>query len=289
MYGYIYKTTNLVNNKIYIGQKKSDIFLGNRYLGSGKLLRRAVNKYGEENFKVELIEEVELKDDMDKREIFWISYYNATNSAIGYNVSEGGNVNRTMVGENNPFYGKHHTEDTVIKIKKCNRGKIPWNKGLTKETDTRVKAYTENNKRRGERVKNTVWINNTKISKMVSKSDLDYFLNSGWVIGRLPLPKESYKNLALGKIRINNGDCEKNIHKEELSNYLELGWKRGRLKIKDTSNYGKHRSKKVLCVETGVIYDSIRQVKSELGINCSSCCNGKRQTAGGFHWKFVDK
>ena len=38
MYGYIYKTTNLVNGKIYIGQKKSDVFLGDKYLGSGKKL-----------------------------------------------------------------------------------------------------------------------------------------------------------------------------------------------------------------------------------------------------------
>lgn len=59
MYGYIYKTTNLVNNKIYIGQKHSDKFLGNRYLGSGKRLREAVDKYGKECFTVELLEEVD--------------------------------------------------------------------------------------------------------------------------------------------------------------------------------------------------------------------------------------
>lgn len=41
-YGYIYKTTNLVNNKIYIGQKTSKKFLGESYLGSGKLLSKAV-------------------------------------------------------------------------------------------------------------------------------------------------------------------------------------------------------------------------------------------------------
>lgn len=38
MYGYIYKTTNLINGKIYIGQKKSEKFLGINYLGSGKRL-----------------------------------------------------------------------------------------------------------------------------------------------------------------------------------------------------------------------------------------------------------
>lgn len=45
MFGYIYKTTNLVNNKIYIGQKCSDTFLHEKYLGSGHMLQKAVRKY----------------------------------------------------------------------------------------------------------------------------------------------------------------------------------------------------------------------------------------------------
>lgn len=56
MYGYIYKTTNTINGKIYIGQKKSSEFLGVQYLGSGKILKSAINKYGVEAFIVEVIE-----------------------------------------------------------------------------------------------------------------------------------------------------------------------------------------------------------------------------------------
>lgn len=106
MYGYIYKTTNLVTNKIYIGQKKSKYFLRNAYLGSGKKLLLAVESYGKENFEVELLEEVEHKEEMDAREIYWISLYHATDDTIGYNISEGGNVNRTMRGKNHPMYGR---------------------------------------------------------------------------------------------------------------------------------------------------------------------------------------
>ena len=117
MYGYIYCTTNLVNGKIYIGQKRSAKFLENSYLGSGKLIRQAIEKYGVNNFSVKLLEEVQYKDDMDSREIYWISYYNATNRNIGYNISEGGNVNRTMVGPNNPMYGKTHSDKTKQHLK----------------------------------------------------------------------------------------------------------------------------------------------------------------------------
>ena len=56
MFGYIYRTHNKVNGKMYIGKRISNKFLENEYLGSGKILRNAVNKYGKENFYVELKE-----------------------------------------------------------------------------------------------------------------------------------------------------------------------------------------------------------------------------------------
>lgn len=56
MYGYIYKTTNLVNGKIYVGQHKAAIFEPNNYMGSGKILHSAIQKYGIDAFRQELIE-----------------------------------------------------------------------------------------------------------------------------------------------------------------------------------------------------------------------------------------
>ena len=53
---------------------------------------------------------------------------------------------------------------------------------------------------------------------------------------------------------------------------------------------GKHLSKKVLCVETNIVYPSLCEVKRQLGIsksNISECCAGKRKTAGGYHWKYI--
>ena len=124
MYGYIYKTTNLVSGKIYVGQHKSSKFLGKRYLGSGRKLKESIKHYGKKNFKVELLEEVETKELMDEREIYWISVYNSTNKEIGYNLSEGGNVNRTLNGENHPLYGKHHREESIKKNRCSNSNKV---------------------------------------------------------------------------------------------------------------------------------------------------------------------
>lgn len=109
MYGYIYKTTNLLNGKIYIGQKKSAVFLGESYLGSGKYLVRAVNKYGKENFHVEMIDSAESRDELSQLEIRYISEYDATNHLKGYNIAKGGIGGGEVYvnnGERNEFIAK---------------------------------------------------------------------------------------------------------------------------------------------------------------------------------------
>lgn len=89
MFGYIYKTTNLCNNKIYIGQHKGQIF-DPYYYGSGTLFQRAFKKEGKENFKCEILEECETAKILNEREIYWIEYYQSRNPEIGYNLAKGG-------------------------------------------------------------------------------------------------------------------------------------------------------------------------------------------------------
>lgn len=101
MVGYIYMTTNLLNNKRYIGRKTSKVFLSTDYLGSGVHLKRAINKYGKENFKVDLIEECATYDELVEREMYWIAYYNAVQSPSFYNASAGGYQEGFTPGEDN--------------------------------------------------------------------------------------------------------------------------------------------------------------------------------------------
>lgn len=118
MYGYIYKTTNMVNGKIYVGQHKSNKF-DSYYKGSGKLLHEALNKYGVDNFSVEVLEECDTAEYMNEREIYWIAQLNSTNLDIGYNLSDGGHVPR-LSGEHNGFYGKHHSKEVIEFLRQRN-------------------------------------------------------------------------------------------------------------------------------------------------------------------------
>lgn len=93
----IYKITNNINGKIYIGQTKTSIerrFISHKSAarrGINYILYKAIRKYGQENFKIELIEEVE-NNLANEREIYWIAKYGSTNNNIGYNSSIGGNI-----------------------------------------------------------------------------------------------------------------------------------------------------------------------------------------------------
>lgn len=83
----IYKITNLINGKIYIGQTK---YKDKEYFGSGLKIRRAIKKYGLVNFKKEIIEYCSSKKDMDEKEKKWILILKTTDPEIGYNIADGG-------------------------------------------------------------------------------------------------------------------------------------------------------------------------------------------------------
>jgi group I intron endonuclease len=98
---YIYKTTNLINTKVYIGKSEKDFTI--EYLGSGTLLSKAIEKYGRENFKVEVIELCETIEVLNEREKHWISIFRGSNC---YNIAEGGAGGNTM--EHHPNKQEHY-------------------------------------------------------------------------------------------------------------------------------------------------------------------------------------
>lgn len=99
-YGRIYIIRNTVNNKVYVGQTHVSIKLRfQNHLSAARrgldyVIGKAIRKYGEDKFYVELLEEC-LVEELNEREQYWISFFRATDNRFGYNMSIGGNVVRT--------------------------------------------------------------------------------------------------------------------------------------------------------------------------------------------------
>lgn len=135
----VYIHTNKINNKVYVGQTCLNPERRWRKDGSGykdcTYFWRAIQKYGWENFEHIIFAENLTQEEANKMEISLIALYDTTNILYGYNLTYGGNVtvytdaarkkisenHADVFGENNPFYGKHHSEETKEKIRKKNK------------------------------------------------------------------------------------------------------------------------------------------------------------------------
>lgn len=140
----IYKITNKINGKVYIGQsvdidKRKREHFNNYKREENKhyILYKAINKYGINNFKFEVICEC-LIEELDDLEIKYIKLYDSY-KANGYNMTLGGGGVRGL----KPWLGRHHTQETKNKIRKSHMGKK-----LSDETIEKLKIINKGNKRR---------------------------------------------------------------------------------------------------------------------------------------------
>ncbi|MBO7212369.1 MAG: hypothetical protein J6V44_15385 [Methanobrevibacter sp.] len=197
MYGYIYMTTNLIDGRKYIGQKKSDKFLHEKYLGSGKILKQAIEAYGKENFKVELLCECESKEELDEMEIYYIKFYYAQTSRKYYNICKGG-----QAGPGGPrFKDHHHTEETKQKMSESRKGEKNSNYGNRWTQSDELKAlHSKISSGEGNGMFGKKHSNNTK--KLIGEQNL-------------------------GRIPITNGTINKRVKPEDLEYYLSLGFYKG--------------------------------------------------------------
>jgi len=122
---YNYVTTNILNNKKYVGMH-SAVNVNNYYLGSGVLLKRAIKKYGKENFIKEVLCTCENKEIAHENEKKYIEQYNSI-QPNGYNIHPNGGL-----GLND-----YHTEESLEKMSINRSGKPAWNKGI-KHTATAI-------------------------------------------------------------------------------------------------------------------------------------------------------
>lgn len=217
----IYKITNRINGKVYIGQtiqslKKRWSKHCNDKKACCRLLHNAIQKYGKENFEITVIDHAHSREELDNKEIFWIDFYDSMNPEKGYNLLGGGNKNHIV------------SEETKRKLSKAGKGR---------------KLSNEQKKKLRE----------SKLGKHRSQEIIEKMRNT--------------------KIRLG-------VHKGE-KNY-------------SFGRFGKDSAvaRVVLNITLGEKYDSIRLAAQSVGVKDGSiitkCCKGKRKTAYGYEWRYID-
>lgn len=207
-YHYIYKTTNLVNNKYYYGMHSTDN-LSDEYRGSGKILKASIKKYGIENFKFEILEYLPNRKNLKEREREVVNQ-EEVNNKFCMNLQLGGfggfsekdhkkgnpaaNKRRLFLLQTDEEFRKAFGEkiskavkDTYKKGRKSfyYKGQIGkfLNKKHTDETkDKMSKAKKEKGTKENNSQFGTMWITNGVQNKKIKKDSL---IPQGWEKGRV--------------------------------------------------------------------------------------------------------
>lgn len=200
--GGIYQIRNLINGKTYIG---SAIYFNTRWYRHksnlrnnrhhNKHLQRSWNKYGEQNFVFEILEEIKNKLFLLQREQYYIDLLKSYDLNFGYNVCKiaGSSlgiklteqhkekISRANKGKNHYNFGKHLSEEHKKKLSKSHLGQVAWNKGLPKEqnslTGKKRNTYVKqkiSEELRGEKSSNVVltWIQVREIRKRYKEENI---------------------------------------------------------------------------------------------------------------------
>ena len=287
-YGFIYITTNNINGKKYLGQKKiDDNGKWKNYLGSGIAFKKALEKYGKENFVREIIDVGYSSDELNELEEKYTYDLDCLNDRNYYNLVHGGGIvtglkfsketiqrlrelnsgennyfyGKRLFGEENGFYGKKHSEESRKRMSQTHIGDIPWNQG-----------------------KNGVYSKETLLKMSIAKK------------GK-PLSDKHKQAIAKAQAGENHPMYGKH-HSEETKRILSekaTGKKASeetkrkmseaqKVRFKNNPNSIKHHTQSVVCLTTGEIFKSVKEAADAYGISSpsdiSQVCKNKRKSSG---------
>lgn len=136
----IYRTVNVINGRFYIGQDSKN---NPEYIGSGTLLKRAIEKHGRDKFIKEILEICSTQEELNEREKYWIKETKA--QELGYNIADGGCGGNTYTEETRErvsqfFKGRYVSPETIEKRKKTIEKRKQENPNRYKLSEERKKA-----------------------------------------------------------------------------------------------------------------------------------------------------
>lgn len=256
----IYMIQNTINGKIYIGQSidielrfkshKNKLERGNH---DNIHLQKSWRKYGKEKFEFDILCECE-EEKLNETEEYYIFELMTYNDKVGYNKQYGGQSNRP-------------TKETKEKLSKSHKGKnIGKNNNMfgKHHSDESKKKMSESKKGKYSGDKNPMYGKRGKNNPNYGKKRT----------------KESRIKMSIAQHGENHPMYGKHISEEH------------KLRLKE-ANSGKNnpKSKRVHCIELNEFFESIGEASRKFNIHpsgISMCCTGKRKTANGCHWEYID-
>lgn len=301
---YIHTTPN---GKMYVGitKRKPETRWGrngNNY--KGQIFYNAIEKYGWDNIEHEIVAEHLTKEEAENFEITLIDKLHTRDKKYGYNVSSGGEGVHGLCGEKHPYYGKPMPEEI--------RQKISMSKRLNpkKCTDEELKRMSETSKE--------IWAREGYREKMSGKNASAYgkcgadnptskkviCLNTGEVYDSAKIASEE-RLCSHSKLCACCRGERKSCGKDEYGN--KLAWmyyedyinssQEEILKKKDTMAKKQPNMKKVICINTSDVYESVSTAGRSAGVKQSKItlvCKGIRKSTGKdengkpLHWMYYD-
>ena len=240
----VYMHKNKINGKVYIGitKQKTKNRWNNGKGYNNQYFKRAIDKYGFDNFEHIILFEKLSKEKAEEQEIKLIAHYKSNQRNFGYNIDNGGKTIGT------------HSEETKLKISNAHKGK--------KQPEEVKKKLIEANKGNKYRF----GAHQTKEAKRkISEANK----GNKYCLGRT-LTEETKKKIS---------DRNKGKHMSPNTEFK-----------KGYSNIS--RMRKVICLETGKVYNSMTNASKETNIslgNIQSVCLGRSKTAKGYHWRYYEE
>ena len=326
----IYQIKNIINGKIYVGQSQNVELRYKRHMGElsrgihgNHHLQNAYTKYGRDAFEFSILELCPI-DQLDEREVYWISQLNAVKT--GYNMTEGG-------GGTRGFYPSEETRK-----KQSSQSKQRW--ANPEYRDRMIKAIKQSAE--AERVPvmqvetGIVFSSVTEAGDSIGHGSSDisaacsgkcyvcgeyhwrYYTPEVQAIHNSPdFDKWRLSIVAQGKsspvICIETGELYSTISEAEKKTRVHysniskcclfkaksahgLHWRYANMsadewsiKFKNTFLHPDPKAKRVICVDTGLLFASIREAALFAGVSktaISTACQGLKHTAGKYHWKY---
>lgn len=285
--GIIYKFTNTINGKIYIGQTINPKRRFNEHKSAKNadymLIDAAILKYGFNNFTYEVLLEIPVLNNNDKillneKEIEFIFQYNSR-IPNGYNILKGGNA---MSGCDNPRYGKPITDANRDNLRKSHLG-IP--------NPMKGKHYPLEQKKAMYRKWKESMQNKYKNGYVAQRRNIHMYEGSEYV-GVFPNAKEIERKFGINYKRIHYVLKKRCLLDNTYAFMYEKDQKQLEEIMKNKTAKKKPLPRKIrqLDLEGNIvaIYNSVVEAVQQYGEHIREVCKGQRKTAAGFKWEYIN-